>query len=72
MIHIEDYFPIDPEAVYKERELIVNVPHHNKDWENIQHRIDIINDINAPLTLRTYHLNHLPYIVIELLNHTNI
>jgi hypothetical protein len=68
MLQLEKYYPIDKDTVKKRWDEIMNIP--NNEWENkhLDREIDLINNKNAPRTLRVTQLNMLPYLVIEILN----
>ena len=65
-LELENYVPIDIEFVRKERDKVYNVP--NAGWDKIKPDLETINNLSAPITLRHYLLNHLPYCVIKILD----
>ncbi len=67
MLHLKDFYPIDREKVKKRWDEIMNVP--NNCWQDldVDRKIDVINDIGYPGTLRTIQLNILPALVIEII-----
>ena len=62
----ENYVPIDVGKVKADWQKVMNVP--NNAWKQIEIDIDVINDTNAPYTLRTWKLNQLPFMVVQILN----
>lgn len=68
MLQLKDYYPIDREKVKKRWDEIMNIP--NKQWEilGVDRKIEIINDVDFPGTLRTVQLNMLPALIIEIIN----
>ncbi len=65
LIEVKDFIPIDINTTKKEFDKIMNVP--NTQWANIISDINVVNNTNLPLTLRTFKLNTLPYIIIKIL-----
>lgn len=65
MEKLEDYLPIDVTAVLQERERIFNVP--NTCEFDLIGDLNLINNVNLPVVLRTFKLNNLPHWIIMFL-----
>jgi hypothetical protein len=61
----DEFVPIDYRKVRDEWDKVMNVP--TNAWRQISIDIDVINDRSAPYTLRTFKLNQLPFMVIQIL-----
>jgi hypothetical protein len=67
MLELQNFYPINLEVVKKRWHEIMNIP--NNAWEefDVERNINLINNTNAPHTLRTVQLNLLPALVIEII-----
>ena len=67
MLELKNFYPINLEEVKKRWNEIMNIP--NTAWEDleVERNIRLINNTNAPHTLRTVQLNLLPALVIEII-----
>lgn len=68
MIELKKYYPIDKDKVKKRWNEIINIPNDQWYLNDVDKKIDVINDEGLPNTLRTLKLNMLPALVIEILN----
>lgn len=72
MLLIKDYYPINREYVKEQWNDIMNVPNDQWNIKQVDRAIDIINDENYPLTLRTVQLNMLPALIIRIIDLRNL
>jgi hypothetical protein len=68
MLQLSNYIPMPIERIKIRWDEIMNIP--NDEWNrlDVERSINLINNRNAPHTLRTVTLNMLPVLVIRIMD----